>query len=200
MSESVKSITDTITLDNQDKLVQAYKDIIDSCAKTGENRVISNSDAKHAAYLLSVLFKHATQKVQIFTGSLYVGVFGKESLIENAVAFLKGGSDRKIQIAFQEKSFLTTMRDHRLIKAVLASLESDEIQGKIEVYDASDKDKYADLTSHFTVMDGKAFRLEIDHAKKNAIANFGDKKSAVKLTEIFDFIISNSQEVIFSAR
>ena len=195
MSESVKSITDTITLDNQDRLVQAYKDIIDSCAITGEDRVISNSDARHAAYLLSVLFKHAKQKVQIFTGSLYKGVFGDKSLIENAIVFLKGGTDRKIQIAFQEKSFITNMRDHSLIKAIFASLDKNELRGKMAIYDASDKDKYADITSHFTIMDGKAFRFEIDPVKMKAIANFGDKESAVKLTEIFDFIISNSQEV-----
>jgi hypothetical protein len=74
-------------------------------------------------------------------------------------------------------------------------LDGSELHGKIKVYNASERDRYADITSHFTVMNSKAFRLEIDHEKRNAIANFGDRESAVELTEIFDFIRSNSQEI-----
>ena len=38
-------------------------------------------------------------------------------------------------------------------------------------------------------MDSNAFRYELDHDKKSAVANFGDRKNSSKLKHFFDKLI-----------
>lgn len=173
-----------------------YKDIIDRCAESGENFVINNGNAAYAAYLLTKFFVKAKKQVRIFTGELFAEVFDNQDLIDAAVKFLSNDADCKIVVAFQEeegKSSKVLERD--FVKKLTTKLPKNS--GKLEIYSISlDLDGQV---NHFAVMDSSAFRYELDHDKKSAVANFGDQKNSSKLKEFFDKLIdSYSTELPFA--
>ena len=164
-----------------------YRDIIDRYAESGENFVINNGNALHAAYLLAKFFAIAKKQVRIFTGELFAKVFDDPRLIDAAVNFLSNNADRKIVVAFQEeeeKSRKVLERD--FVKKLTMTLPKNS--GALEIYSISlDLDGQV---NHFAVMDSSAFRYELDHDKKSAVANFGDQENSGKLREFFDKLIA----------
>ena len=74
------------------KINPDYMRIIDRCAENGENFVINNGNAMHAAYLLTKFFVRAKDQVRIFTGELFAEVFDDHDLIVAAVKFLSGNA------------------------------------------------------------------------------------------------------------
>ena len=172
-----------------------YRNIIDRCADTGENFVINNGNATHAAYLLTKFFAKAKDQVRIFTGELFAEVFDNQLLIDAAVEFLSSDTHHKIVVAFQEKEGKEG-KEGRVLKRnfVKELVTRPENVGKLEIYSISlDLDGQV---NHFAVMDSIAFRYELDHDKKSAVANFGDQKNSNKLKQFFDKLIdSHSTEV-----
>ncbi|MBA3018741.1 MAG: hypothetical protein KJ550_12515 [Proteobacteria bacterium] len=167
-----------------------YKKIIDRCAESGENFVINNGNAMHAAYLLTKFFAKAEDQVRIFTGVLFAEVFDGQPLIDAAVEFLSRSANNKIVVAFQEKEGEEEKRGRVLkrnfVKKLTTTLPKNS--GKLEIYSIPlDLDGQV---NHFAVMDSKAFRYELDHDKKSAVANFGDQKNSGKLKEFFDKLIA----------
>ncbi len=171
-------------------VLESYFEIIDRCAEHEENFEISNTDVVHASYLIKTLFKHAKSEVCIFSGQLFEGVFGNEDLQSKAREFLSVDDTRKLKVAYQEK----VTKDDIVKGKFLSSILSDEARkGSVEVWDASKvfpNDGY-----HFTVMDKKAFRFETNHVTRNAKANFGDKKTAEGLADVFNLITTKSSKV-----
>lgn len=166
-----------------------YKDIIDRCAESDENFVINNGNAAYAAYLLTKFFVKAKKQVRIFTGELFVEVFDNQDLIDAAVKFLFNDADCKIVVAFQEEEGKSSKVLERDFVKKLAGLSETENSGKLEIYSISlDLDGQV---NHFAVMDSSAFRYELDHDKKSAVANFGDQKNSGKLKEFFDKLIAD---------
>jgi hypothetical protein len=170
--------------------IEDYFKIIDKAAENSEDFEISNRDAQHASYLIKTLFHHAAHEVCVFTGSLYDGVFGNEAIKKEAINFLRKDSTVKLKVAFQENVSNEEVLSGSFMKYVLGDPER---KGSIEVYNASKA--YPGITNHFSVSDGKAFRYEIDHVTRRAVANFGDKKNAQILASVFDKIISKSEKV-----
>ena len=173
-----------------------YKKIIDRCAKSGENFVINNGNATHAAYLLTKFFAKAEDQMRIFTGELFAKVFDDPSLIAAALDFLSRGDDHKIVVAFQEEDGKKErVLKRNFVKELIARPEN---VSKIEIHSISlDLDGQV---NHFAVMDSSAFRYELDHDKKSAVANFGDQKNSGKLKRFFDTLIdSYSTEVTIRA-
>ena len=167
------------------KINPDYMRIIDRCAENGENFVINNGNAMHAAYLLTKFFVRAKDQVRIFTGELFAEVFDDQDLIAAAVKFLSSNANRKIVVAFQEKEGKSGRVLKRNFVKKLAALPEDV--GKIKIYSISlDLDGQV---NHFAVMDSNAFRYELDHDKKSAVANFGDRKNSSKLKQFFDKLI-----------
>ena len=173
---------------------ESYYDIIDRCAKDKEDFPIQNSDLKHASYLLKTLFRHAESDVCIFTGKLFPGVFDDKDLRNEAIEFLRKGSDKKLKIVYQE-----AVRKEEITSGLfLSALMADEgRKGTVEVWDVK-ADILFDI-HHFAVMDRSAFRFELDQETRKAIANFGDKKGAENLADIFEKIVLKSEKVLSAA-
>lgn len=167
----------------------AYKKIIDRCAESGENFVINNGNAKHAAYLLTKFFAKAKDQVRIFTGELFAEVFDNHDLIAAASKFLSSNANNKIVVAFQEEEG----KDDRVLKRDFVKKLTTELPenfGKLEIY--SIPLNLDGQVNHFAVMDSSAYRYELDHNKKSAIANFGDQKNSSKLKQFFDELIDTN--------
>jgi len=164
-----------------------YKRIIDECAREKKNLEISNGNSTHAAYLIKALFEKAKKEIYIYTGSLSDDVFGHQELIDVAVAFLKREGS-SLKIAYQENCDKDTIKSRKFVQRIL---NNDLIKNRLEVWDVSSA--FKDITNHFTLMDETAYRFETDHAKKRAIANFGDFASAKTLKGSFAKIIGNEK-------
>ena len=165
-----------------------YFELIDKCAETRRNLIIHNGERQHAAYLLKTFFKNAKSNIRIFTGQLFEGVFGDQSLQEEACKFLREDDSHSIQIAYQERADILKSTFIQTI------LNDQQRKGSIAIWNASEK--YSDCKNHFAVMDEEAFRFETDHDFTRAVANFGDPAYARKLIDIFDNIAKNSSAIL----
>lgn len=167
-----------------------YYETIDRCAQTKENLLISNSNERHAAYLISQFFKYAQSEVCILTGSFYEGVYNSKELIDEAVNFLKRDSKHQLRLAYQND----VPEEEILSRQFIKNIEDDpERRGGFEVWDSSVSSKGL---NHFAVMDKSGFRFETDSRKRRGIANFGDLESGETLAEIFDLIVAKSRHVL----
>lgn len=174
------------------KVMESYFDIVKKCADNKENFPIPNRDAKHAAYIIKLLFKNAESNVNIFTGTLFSGVYGNEDLIKEAVKFLTK-PNTQLKIAFQNIVERDAINNNDFIKQLKENFTA--IVEKIKLYDASKISQKIPF-NHFCVIDNnKAFRFEYDHKSRKAVANFGDPKTAEKLSQAFTEILKHSIEI-----
>jgi hypothetical protein len=174
-----------------DNIDATYKNTIDTSAENKKDLVIHNGDINHASYLLYTFFKYAKKKICIFTGGLNEKMYCG-GLIEEAVNFLTRNPEATIEIAFQNCSSKNEIINRSLVRTIL---DNDEIQDRLTLYMAND----SEYINHFAIMDNKAYRLEIDQEKKQAIANFGDADRTSALHAIFQSIVANHQPVILTA-
>lgn len=174
---------------NKDLTPGEYFKTIDDCAKNRKNLTISNGCAEHAAYLIKTFFKHAQEKVCIFTGEMYDGVFEDNDLCEEALVFLRK-SGCNLSIILEKEIDSTLLSQKALIRAISAD---DSLEGSFRLSYAT---KDVSDINHFAVMDGEAFRYELDHLDRKAIANFGDDINGSKLQKIFEIISSFSTTII----
>lgn len=166
-----------------------WKDLIDDCAATGKDRVINNGSSDHAAYLIEKFFSSAEDEVLIFTGELFPYAFGKDSVIEKAITFLKK-TGRRIRVIFEFQDVTPdSIKKNPLISSIM---NAKEIAGTLEVYDGR---SFNGKVNHFAVMDKKAYRYELEHQNSIAIANFGDHNFAKNLSELFEAIAAGSTRI-----
>lgn len=171
------------------KLTEKYRETISKYAKTEEYLEIANGSAIHATFLLQTFFENAKEKICIYTRRLHVDVFDNYDLLSAAKGFLEKNENTKILIAFQKADAQEEILGRSFIKE-LAKVEG--AQQKLELWDAN---TWPAKLNHFAVMDDKAFRYELNHDQKEAVANFGDKKSAKKLSELFNFLIKSAEKI-----
>ncbi len=169
-----------------------YKNI-DECALNRINFPISNGEARHAAYLLRTFFKFAKERVCIYTGSLFPGVYENEELIKNAIMFLKNNSNAILRIAYQDNVSSEKIIKRKIIQEIIKN----DLSPRLLLLNASSAGfKHKNLyPNHFALMDGEAYRYELDHVKRSAEANFGDPDIAMDLSIIFNKLIKTSKLV-----
>jgi hypothetical protein len=160
------------------------------CAGNSLNKELSNSDIKHAAFLMKLLFERAKEIVRIHTGSLFNGVYGISQVISAARAF--GEREGKIFIAY---SNLEKFEDIQKNSIFLNDLHDLIKSGKIKMWNASEINKISNI-NHFAVQDNGAYRIELDMIDRKASANFGDIDSAKTLSKSFDLIIAKATPVL----
>lgn len=180
---------DTVYLRDPNAAVTAeklYRQMIDAAAESGERKIISNKDPRHAAYLVETFFKRAKRHVRIYTSRLArkIGseqVYASPQLIDEARAMLaKDGS--QVSIIVQDDLDVDEgmkVIDHPLI----AALSHADARLRVFQYDAERQ------FDDFAVMDESAYRAEIDGDKATAIANFGNPEFASLLAQLFDSMV-----------
>lgn len=169
-----------------------YYSIIDRCAEKEESLKIENSAPEHAAYLMKKFFEYAKSEVCIFTGHLNEKVFGDTDLIEKAKEFIKS-KNHNIRIVVEDEVSDAVILDNVFVKSVL---DTENKEGNLKINRlASDNSKQF---NHFALMDNKAFRFELDHQTKKAIAYFKEQESANKLTQLFDHLFNHSTPISIS--
>ncbi len=171
-------------------MLKTYEEIIKKYALNEENFAIQNNDQNHASLLIKTFFEVGKEEVCFFTGNLYPGVYGNHELIDSAIDFLNGKESTKLRIVFQDRESQNDILGGEFLKRILAEVKRPEA---IEVFSA-DK-KFDGVSNHFSIMDKKAYRYELDKDKMKAVANFGDKNTAEALSKIFDALTKYSRKV-----
>ncbi|MBF0459305.1 MAG: hypothetical protein HQK99_15555 [Nitrospirae bacterium] len=186
LNDSRKGMNDTPS--DEKKLREEYFKTIEECAKGKINFRISNGSVDHAAYLLKSFFEYGNKRVFIFTGQLR-HIFDNPDMIKKACEFLKK-HDSELTVAYADKDVPDDIiRAHPFIKGIIGD---PDLAKKFRLFNA--KGMYSDHP-HFALMDNSAYRLESDHHKSHAIANFGDIKTVQRLDVTAKAITENSMEI-----
>lgn len=138
-------------------LKQEYIDEITGLADANENRRFLNDSTVHADLLIRLMVGRAQTGTLIYTGSL------PEESYREALAVAQG----RIRILADDEDGAAWVRE--------AFPDKVELQAPKQP-----------IGDHFFVVDGRSFRLELDHGKATALANFNEPDVCEKLTKRFE--------------
>jgi len=176
--------------DTPTTVFNSYEELVDYLAREEIDYNVPNGATAHASTLISALFKHAKNNVDIFCGELSTDVYNGEDLIKNAIDFVirRNGSIRILLEKNLGSDLLERPIIYRIASEIYKAKKKDEDVGSLEV-SIRKEDK-----PHFCVADSSAYRLEKDKEKKTAIANFGNKGIAHELAEDFKDMFGKSNK------
>jgi hypothetical protein len=175
--------------------LEAYRSVVDYCARNRLNQPIANGSAEHARILISKLFEIAVDEVVLVTGCLAerterdIAVYGDQSVLANATRFLASPATR-LSIIVQSGKLSSGAANEFLNALVMAP----DRQGEVVVYLPKIGALGAEAP-HFLVSDQSAFRLETGadahpaNTAITAVANFGAAKAAKNLASHFRRLI-----------
>lgn len=191
---------------NEDE--RRYFEHVDRALKFRMNRVISNGQVEHAAYIIHKLLISAQRKVRIFSGRLsrtYNGfdVYSNDQIIKATEKFLSlPGSELTVVLEHElDIKPHETIKDHPVIHVASEAKQTDRLGGKLEIRRASEEAtnflRKKDYSNHWMLMDDEAYRLETNTEQAGAHVNFSDAKTTKALTMIFDNLLyQGSHELI----
>lgn len=172
-----------------------YADFVRLLARIGENRTFLNSDEEHALTVLVQLFQTAKEEIRVFAGCLYEHIGDSPEYIIALSEFIERGGKLYILLnAYDENR----AKESNLFKR----LSYYKSLGKPVSVKTSGAHPYVTRDGerkevHFTVADGKAYRIETDTEKRSAVCNFNNPALAEQVTGIFDtlFTREDAEEV-----
>lgn len=188
-----KVIPDALSKENEEKLEarlhSLYMKAVLECATNKTDLPIPNGSARNAAFLFQTFFNFGEKEICIYTGKLFEGIFGENTeLIDAAKSFLRKHPKAELKIAYQEKISKEEIFGRKLVKSIL---DEQDMHGQLRIWDASSQPK----KNHFAVMDQSAYRYELDHGLRTAIANFGNTENAQELHKDFEEITRRAELV-----
>ena len=174
----------------QDALIRYYI-TVEFLSKSKSNIEFTNKDAQHGSVVGAHLLSETQQSLKIFTGSF-------KGDISNTPIYLDALRDAvnrnvKIDVVFAEH-INKGSECYKLLTAKAAEGKPIKFYQLKESYKEKVKSLNISLC-HFLIGDEKMWRYEYDIVQFKATCNFDDKVSAKKMTENFDALIKNSNEI-----
>lgn len=160
-----------------------YLNYIDSLAKEAKNEEFFNSSEEHAKIVLTAIMRYAKRYVNIYCESMMSEVSNNEEYLKVVQGFLEKGGNMNILLNNYDENIV-----NKGIYKILSYYPNKIKIKKIE--DPANKIKYNGNPVHFTVADGKAFRLETDIVNKKAWGNFNDPVDGKVLDDVFYRVFS----------
>lgn len=169
---------------NMEKDKESYISFVRFLAKTADDRTFLNSDEDHALSVLVQMFMVAKKTVRIFAGSLCKHIGNKTDYIVALSEFIERGgklyillndfneNDAKESNLFKRLSYYKSIDKPIFVKTSTA-----------HPYMTGDEEK---KEVHFTVADGKAYRIETDIVRRTAECNFNNPIMAMQMESFFD--------------
>jgi hypothetical protein len=149
--------------------IREWEKAVTMLADAHENRRFLNDSVAHAKILAGLMIGRSKDSALIFSGSLREDCYG-ESL---------GKASGKLRILVEDAGNLGWIA--RLPNA-----------GQIEVRKVGAR---APAANHFFVADAASFRLERDHKKASALANFNEPDTCQVLTARFNVVWPEAEAV-----
>lgn len=165
-----------------------YRELVERLAKTNSSERIPNATIDHATVLIENLFAHAHEKVRILSGQLNKDVYGASEILGKARTFLRGEcgvsneGKKRLEILLQEPQL--DIGENPLVRMCKEEPEFSNICEVKCISDAKDRE----ISCHFIVADGKAWRFEPDKRTPAAIACFNEPEIGKQLDEMFDVL------------
>ena len=186
-----------------------YFDYVERMLDEGANVVVKNGRPIHAIYLIEAFLRKAKNTVRLFSGTLRqrteeLEIYSDSHVVAAVRNFLsRSGTD--MRIVLENPIDLTEgqrMEDHPMIDTAYGLRDEGRMGGAFRVRRAR-KDNIRFLQRekfchHMVIIDERAYRLETDPEKFKAHVNFGDEKTAGKLSQVFDLILFDSGEPLVS--
>jgi hypothetical protein len=187
LDKLIKSINKIVVKEDKNKSdskidLDEYSQTIEYLAEAQDNVEFTNSGKDHARIVMSNIFKTANQYVYILARDLG-GEVSKGVYLDELENFLNRGGKLKVIL---EKA---PDKKSKAIDIILTYKQGHPNQN-IEIAYANDYDSlflFDDYKlKHFTIADGRMYRLEIDTDKYLALVNFNDSIKAHDLLEKFN--------------
>lgn len=160
-----------------------YKAHVERFFEEASPLVISNKDRDHAAVIVSALFKTATGEVCLFCHNLSQDFYSRGDVVATAVDAVARGVS--VRILTQEEpeaiGFVT-----QLFKAAAGA---NSVQLRVCKPEADS----CRLPYNFAVVDGKAFRIEVDRSDAKALACANDTKLAGQMLHQFNQMFEHGE-------
>ena len=164
--------------------IQKYRDFVHFLAINDEYRVFLNSDNEKAIAVFVELFKKAKECLYIYAGCLSNDVTNSSEYISSIREFIRNGGEVKVLLnAYNEETasqsdllkrlaYFQAKKKNVIVKKTNEKLFIPSPEGDREI--------------HFTVVDRKSYRIEIDIVNRKSICNMNDTQMGEKLTSLFD--------------
>jgi len=159
---------------------EIYSQLVESLFKTDSTELISNGAPLHAAILYEKFFQHAKASVVIFCKKLASEVFTEPLILSQAERALARGVSIRV-----------VTQDEEVDKNIFSEWikEKANTDERVSCLSGQHVAKIRDIEANFTVMDGRAYRLEKERGEIKATACVNDPVLAEKLTAIFEKIV-----------
>lgn len=158
-----------------------YEIWLRNLAKSDSSTIVFNDGKEYAAILFRTIFDAATKDVCIYCENMN-GEVSETFDYYNALKDCKGRNVKvRVLLNTSDKSVL----DHPIFNIV--DKQTDVKFVTDDMHEAMKK-KLNNLDVHFTVADGKIYRLEYDTNHFKAIASFNDEMMSKELGTVFDEI------------
>lgn len=149
-------------------------------ARRGSDQIIENASIEHARVIIECLLDEALKRkeeVRIASGRLEESFYSK--LTGKAKEALTAGSTVDVVVLDADREHL---KENSFCRAVQGSSRGN-------VYFVHDED----LTPHFVVTGGRRYRVEVDDARKKAMACFNDDSNGKMLVDIHKRLVKKAK-------
>jgi len=163
--------------------MQDYEKSIKFLATNSENFEFTNKGAQHASIVLVNMLNQTEEEFLMFSGTFNSEVTDQDAFLFALERYLE--SSKKFKLLLEEK----IKKESKAFKLFKKYAKKD---GIIEFKQASQdflnevKDIFEDNILHFSVSDGKRYRLETDKENFKAIGNFNDPTLAQSFKSLFE--------------
>ena len=172
----------------EESVLEMYSQKVDHFALTESKEDFYNSGNKHALIVLKTMAKYAKNKIKIFAGNLCTEISNDEEYISYLKTFTENGGVIEILLCDYESG--STHFEKKIYKFISKHSKN------IKIKTTNEQVSIGDIKNvHFTVVDTKMYRLEIDIDKKIAKCNFNDELTSRQFENKFDLMFLNSQEL-----
>lgn len=176
----------------------SYESIVDEYARERKNTLIPNSKPIHARYIVYKLFGLARKSVRLYTGALVpsiksdsgktIKIYSWNRLIDAAIDFLNRDEDSQLNILLERP--VEDLQNHPLIKRI----KEEKLEDRLRLRKLASREKLGEKAEHhFMTAEDSAFRMELNHKKVRAVANFNDPETASLLNSFFDKIFESPE-------
>lgn len=156
-----------------------YKENVNHLMAINSQEIISNSMPQHAAILLECFFRNANKEVKIVSNNLQRDIYEAGDVLSSFLAAIRRGVSVQIIVRNEIEA------DNQFAQAT--DFISQEFPEKVFMKcGANDTEAFKETKANFAVMDGKAFRLEVDPTKCQAYASMNLPVVAKNLQTLFD--------------
>jgi hypothetical protein len=156
--------------------MEEYIERVMRAAAERKGEPVFNGSIDHARVIVTAMFKHARESVDIFSCDLNARVYGPDPVLDEAEFFL-ANKDHKVRILL-EKVPDNADQQHPFFKRFFGYTN---IETRVLHKDMSRR-----IDFHLMVADRDSYRFEQDKKNVAAIASWGDPKGGENLKKIFE--------------